>query len=360
MAGNFRPEPELELKNLSRSMGGLCVLQDVEFSVFPGERVCLLGPSGCGKTTLIRMVAGLDVPDFGDVLFRGKSLLTVPPHKRRFGMMFQDFALFPHRNVFKNIAFGLEMQKLSPSEIEKRVHGMLELVSLEGFGDRRITELSGGERQRVALARTLAPRPRLLMLDEPLGALDRLLRERLLADLCLILDHAGVTTLFVTHDHNEAFAAADRVCIMHQGRVEQIDEPKKVFNHPATGVVADFLGFQNLIAADKDMGDKTLAVTHLGQFELEPDNIREGGHFTLLILPDAAVPISRKEYDKLSLNRISGRITDLFFQGSLVRLGLETHTGERLLFDFSRQVDLPVKGEPIYLAVAPSGLRMMG
>ena len=350
----------LEVSNISKKFNHEPALIGVDLSVDKGEILCLLGPSGCGKTTLLRIIAGLENADRGHVFFDGRDMAGIMPHHRRFGMMFQDFALFPHRNVFKNIAFGLEMQKLSPSEIEKRVHGMLELVSLEGFGDRRITELSGGERQRVALARTLAPRPRLLMLDEPLGALDRLLRERLLADLCLILDHAGVTTLFVTHDHNEAFAAADRVCIMHQGRVEQIDEPKKVFNHPATGVVADFLGFQNLIAADKDMGDKTLAVTHLGQFELEPDNIREGGHFTLLILPDAAVPISRKEYDKLSLNRISGRITDLFFQGSLVRLGLETHTGERLLFDFSRQVDLPVKGEPIYLAVAPSGLRMMG
>ncbi len=245
---------------------------------------------------------------------------------------------------------------------------MLELVSLEGFGKRRITGLSGGERQRVALARTLAPKPKLLMLDEPLGALDRLLRERLLADLSLILDRTGVTTLFVTHDHNEAFAAGNRVCIMKAGCMEQIDEPRKLFNCPATRSVADFLGFQNLMdnCIEKEgVVIPPLGQFPLGQFRLNGANIqllqkrKEKKAFTLLILPDSATPVSKQEFDKKLLNRLSGKVTDLFFQGSLTRVGLETKGGVRLLFDFPRQAHLPKKGEPIYLFVDSNGLRLI-
>ncbi|MBF0572199.1 MAG: ABC transporter ATP-binding protein [Desulfamplus sp.] len=239
------------------------ILKDINISINRGDSLSILGPSGCGKTTLLRTIAGLQNPYSGEIFFRQKNMADVPTHKRNFGMMFQDFALFPHKNVFQNISFGLEMKKLSKKEIALRVQEMLELVNLEQYGKRDIRELSGGERQRVALARTLAPSPDLIMLDEPLGALDKQLRERLLDDLRFILNRSiskiaktekiksnlnqievnnAITTIWVTHDHNEAFAVSDIVCVMSSGKVEQIDSTENLRNRPANRVVADFLG----------------------------------------------------------------------------------------------------------------------
>jgi ABC-type Fe3+/spermidine/putrescine transport system ATPase subunit len=196
----------LEVRSLSKSFEpGTKAVDNVTLSVAEGEIVCLLGPSGCGKTTLLRSIAGLEIPDQGNILFDGRDMMPIPPHKREFGMMFQDFALFPHKNVFDNIAFGLQMHHETDGNIRSRVEEMLQLVDLTGFAERKIEQLSGGEQQRVALARALAPHPRLLMLDEPLGSLDRALRERLMLDLWAILKQVGVTAIYVTHDSNGIF-----------------------------------------------------------------------------------------------------------------------------------------------------------
>ena len=228
---------------------GKSAVSGVSSDISDGEIVSLLGPSGCGKTTLLRIIAGLEQPDSGEVWFDGRNMAAVPPHRRDFGMMFQDFALFPHKNVSENIAFGLQMHGRSPASIEHRVNEMLQLVELVSLGQRDVDQLSGGEQQRVALARALAPRPRLLMLDEPLGALDRQLRERLMLDLRAILNKVGVTALYVTHDQLEAFAVSDRVAVMNQGQIEQLAAPEIVYESPATPFVARFLGFQNIILA---------------------------------------------------------------------------------------------------------------
>jgi len=346
----------LVLQNITKNMGDDPLLTDVTVAIEKGEIRCLLGPSGCGKTTLLRIAAGLEVPDTGDVLFWGKSMLATPPHRRNFGMMFQEFALFPHRNVFENIAFGLEMKKESKQRIASRVSEMLELVCLEGYRTRRVDELSGGERQRVALARTLAPNPEILMLDEPLGALDRLLRERLLADLCQILNKTRITTIFVTHDQNEAFAAADLVSVMDRGAIEQTDSPERLYQRPASRKITDFLGFQNIIQARRV--DKERVTTRYGDF-LSPDAVEDSGKtggqvsddIDLLLHPACAAPLSREEYTTRRTNRISGMVVNTFFQGSIKKVVLETVHKETLSFDLPGSTPVPEKGQALFLAV---------
>lgn len=352
---------EFVLKNIYKSMGPYGVLEQINLSMEKGERVCLLGPSGCGKTTLLRIAAGLEQPDAGDVIFRGKSLLNIPPHRRNFGMMFQDFALFPHRNVFDNIAFGLEMKKRPKTEITNRVHEMLELVDLKGYGHRRVDELSGGQRQRVALARTLAPAPDLVMLDEPLGSLDRRLRERLLSDLCAILTKTGVTTIFVTHDQNEAFAAADRICMMNNGRIQQIDTPERLYANPSTPWVADFLGFQNVVKGKRREDGRIEAdcATFFPKQAMDDKKATLEPLF-LLLLPDAATPVTPEEYARLPDNKLRGVLTDRFFQGSFQKITIKTETHERFVFEISSTLALPKPGEELFLKIDPRGLRVLG
>ena len=236
----------LEVRQVGVRLGGGAVLAEVSLAAGAGEIVALLGPSGCGKTTLLRVIAGLQ-PHAGEVRWQGESLAAVPAHRRGFGLVFQDQALFPHLSVALNVAFGLRMQARGRAERTQRVGELLELVGLGGFGERPVDALSGGEAQRVALARALAPRPRLLMLDEPLAGLDRPLREQLLADLPRILRALRQTALFVTHDLEEALAVADRVAVMRAGRIEQVAAPRTLYEHPASVFVARFLGRANIL-----------------------------------------------------------------------------------------------------------------
>ena len=240
----------LEAVGIIVSYGDTRAVNGVDLRVERGEVVCVLGPSGCGKTSLLRVIAGLTAPDQGSVAWEGEDLTAVPTHKREFGLMFQDHALFPHRSVEGNVAFGLRMAKLPRTEVASRSREVLELVGLSGFGERSIAELSGGEQQRVALARALAPRPRLLMLDEPLGALDRILRDRLMVELRELFGELGTTVLYVTHDQTEALVVSDRLAIMREGRLEQVGPSVDVWRRPATAFVADFLGHRNVIERD--------------------------------------------------------------------------------------------------------------
>ncbi|MBN1487282.1 MAG: ABC transporter ATP-binding protein [Anaerolineae bacterium] len=239
----------LQLKNIHKTYQEHPLLCGVDFTVEQGQIACLLGSSGSGKTTLLRIIAGLETAEKGAVWLDGEPQDNIPTHQRGVVLMFQDYALFPHRTVAENVAFGLRMQKKSRQEITTRVTEMLDIVGLQRFGNRDVNELSGGERQRVALARSLAPQPRLLLLDEPLGALDRNLRERLLEELPSILQRVGVTTITVTHDQEEAFALADRVILLHQGKVIQAGHPETVYKEPRTPWVARFLGLDNMLPA---------------------------------------------------------------------------------------------------------------
>ena len=236
----------LQVDSITVEFDGEKALDGAWLDVADGEIVTVLGPSGSGKTTLLRVIAGLQVPDAGRVLLDGIDLAGVPPHRRGVGLVFQDHALFPHRDVYRNVAFGLRMRGDSTDAIETRTAELLALVGLTGFQQRAVGTLSGGEQQRVALARALAPEPRILLLDEPLGSLDRRLRDRLLDDLERLFDELGVTAVYVTHDQTEAFTLGDRVGVMRDGRVVQVATPDELWAHPLDEDVARFLGLANV------------------------------------------------------------------------------------------------------------------
>lgn len=276
----------LTLTDISkRYPGGVLAVDGVDLTIEAHSTVCLLGPSGCGKSTLLRLIAGLETPDTGRIEFDGRDLRGVPVHARNVGLMFQDYALFPHRTVADNIAFGLRMANWPRARRAARVAEMLELVNLPGYGGRTIFELSGGERQRVALARSLAPEPALLMLDEPLGSLDRTLRANLMLELHAILRETGVTAIYVTHDQDEAMALGDRIAIMRAGQIEQVGTPTEVYTDPATPFIARFLGFANLLPATPTQPTSNTAITSWGDLVL-PAPLEQP--VTLLIRPEAA------------------------------------------------------------------------
>jgi len=340
----------LELRDICKSYPDGWTLADVTFTVERGEIVCLLGPSGCGKTTLLRLIAGLETPDSGQVLVNGEDVTRVPPHLRGFGLMFQEYALFPHKDVFGNVAFGLRMQGLERETIAKRVAEVLGLVGLAGFEHRDVNQLSGGERQRVALARSLAPQPCLLMLDEPLGALDRALRERLMDELPAILRRAGATTITVTHDQEEAFAIADRVVLMRAGRVVQVGTPEEVYRRPASAWAARFLGLANLL--DARIVGRGLVETAVGTLEVK-DLGPEIGERRLLIRPEAA------RLDEAGPNLLHGVVTERSFRGGYYRLGVRHASGVELAFSFPASATLPAPGEPITLSLDSGALMLL-
>lgn len=311
----------LTLADATVRFGGRAVLDGVGLAVDEHEIVCVLGPSGSGKSTLLRAVAGLQELDAGQVLLGGRDQRGVPAHKRGVGLMFQDHQLFPQRDVAGNVAFGLRMRGASRGEQADRVAELLELVGLPGAQRRAVASLSGGEQQRVALARALAPRPRLLMLDEPLGQLDRSLRERLVVELRELFDELGTTVLAVTHDQGEAFALADRVVVMRDGRIAQSGTPLEVWRHPADEFVARFLGFDNVVDATVS-GE--VADTAWGKVPV-PENSggAEDGRCRLLVRPAGVRLVPADE-------GLPCAVTARTFRGTHVAIHLEPRSGPRL------------------------------
>lgn len=362
----------LRVEEISKAfVAGVSVLHGVSTRMADGEIACLLGPSGCGKTTLLRIIAGLESPDRGRVFFDGEDMTAVPVHMRRFGFMFQDYALFPHMSVAANIGFGLRMAGWDKRSRQQRVDEMLHLVNLEHYQQRSVEELSGGEQQRVALARTLASAPRLLLLDEPLANLDRLLREELVDDLRAILKRVGVTTVFVTHDQAEAFALADHVVVMRAGRIEQEGSPQEVHRAPANAFVAGFLGFQNLLEGtatpDADAPSGWAAMTALGRLPLASPPTPEvlAGAYRVLIRPDAVLLETENEMPAAAGAGLplEGQVLDASFRGGVFRLRFAAAQAPShpLVFDIATRSGgvLPHAGEHIRLYLAAQGVRVV-
>ena len=334
----------LGLENIHKSFGQTRAVNGVSFEVAQREIVALLGPSGCGKSTILAIIAGLEPPDQGDILWEGKSILSTPPHQRNFGLMFQDFALFPHMSVADNISFGLRMKHSSKAEIEQRVKATLELVGLPGFEKRDVNTLSGGEQQRVALARSLAPSPRLLMLDEPLGSLDRNLRERLVVELGQILRRTQQTAIYVTHDQEEAFALADRIVVMNQGKVEQVDTPQAIYRRPATLFIARFLGLGNLVPGEIHQSlNRRYVATPFGRYPVETSL---EGKVTVLIRPEAL------SADRQGNCQLEGKLVNCSFRGSTCRAVLDVQ-GFEISFDLQTNSEIPAVGSTICLSFDP-------
>ena len=332
----------LEVHHIHKTYEGKPLLKDISFKLDVGETICLLGASGSGKSTLLRILAGLELPDSGSVSFDGVDLTPIPPHLRDFGLVFQDYALFPHLDVYNNVAFGLKMRRLPPEEISRRVASSLEMVDLADFDRRQVTDLSGGEQQRVALARALAIRPRLLMFDEPLGALDRTLREDLLNELRRILHQTSIPAIYVTHDQEEAFAIADRVLILHEGTIVSEGTPAEVWSNPGSAFVAGFLGLGNVIEGKITANQKN------GEWEVDT----RAGVFMVRCRHQHPVGtkvhlLARPQSAEGEANILRGRASDVLFQQDRFKVSLENglyvflQTPPRV----GEQIEVPVKVE---------------
>jgi ABC-type Fe3+/spermidine/putrescine transport system ATPase subunit len=327
----------LELINISKSYEQTPLLKNISFQLNAGETIGLLGASGSGKSTLLRIIAGLESPEGGRILFNGEDLAPRPPHLRDFGLVFQDYALFPHLNVFDNVAFGLKMKNIK-DEMRPRVTEMLETVNLQGFENRKVTGLSGGEQQRVALARALAIHPRLLMFDEPLGALDRTLKEDLLNELRMILHKTSIPAIYVTHDQDEAFAIADKILLLHDGEIIRAGSPSEVWQHPGSIHAARMLGIGNIITGkieSMEGGMKTVS-TDLGVFRVECQHARKQGDMVPLLIRQtsggenieaqiqvADVIFKRDEFEVRVKNGLAFRVENAPKIGEVIRVKIQ-------------------------------------
>ena len=342
----------LEVQNLTRRFGAALALDGASLDAGAAEVVALLGPSGCGKTTTLRIVAGFESADSGSVTLAGRDLIRLPPHARDIGLVFQDYALFPHMSVADNIAYGLRRRGIARPERERRVAEMLDLVRLAGLGARRPAQLSGGQQQRVALARALAIDPRLLLLDEPLSNLDAKLRHTLQTELRQILTRIGTTTLIVTHDQEEAMALADRIAIMAQGRVLQIGSPREVYEEPACRFVAEFLGQALWLEGRAEPGG---FVTRAGTRLAAPPARRVAQGHGLLIRPEALRPGAARAEE----NTLEARVLGHRYRGAATLLDLLVDGTAPDALALPPQAPLPAPGSSLSLAVAPAACRII-
>ena len=320
----------LDIKHLKKSFGANTVVHDFNLAVEKGEFVSFLGPSGCGKTTVLRMIAGFETPDSGAIEIAGKDVVDLKPNQRNIGMVFQAYALFPNMTVAQNVSFGLRVSGKPKAEIDATVKEMLSLIRLEHLSDRYPYQLSGGQQQRVALARALATKPQVLLLDEPLSALDAKIRISLREEIRLIQQKLGITTVFVTHDQEEALSISDRVVVMHEGRADQIGSPFDIYNRPASRFVASFVGTLNMLDASVSEPDKN-------SIELDGRNITvsealghrgKGTPLTLALRPEAVSMEARRSHD----TALDAVIEDVHFLGSVIRTRV-TLGKNRLSFD---------------------------
>ena len=337
--------------NLSKRYGETLAVDDISLSVEEGEFFSLLGPSGCGKTTTLRMVAGFVRPDAGKIIIGGTDMTHLPPEKRGIGIVFQNYAIFPHMNVFDNIAFGLRMRKLPKREIGTRVQAALEQVNLSGYERRYQREMSGGEQQRVALARVLITEPRILLLDEPLSALDKKLREEMKYWIKELQHELKITTIYVTHDQGEALTMSDRIAVMNQAQVAQIGGPEEIYEHPTSHFVAGFIGESNLLRANVEALDgETCRLSLDGQNIEAPrcSGIELGQEVALVVRPERV--LVAEEAEALGGIKLSARVIDQSFQGSIIRYRLDL-AGQTLVAEVSNRSGRPMPEQDAQIPV---------
>jgi len=358
--------PLISIKNVSKQFGSFTAVDNVSLDIYEREFFALLGPSGCGKTTLMRMLAGFETPTSGSLMIGGEDLANTPPHQRPVNMMFQSYALFPHMTVEKNIAFGLEMDKLPKGEITSRVEEMLKLVKLEAFAKRKPHQLSGGQRQRVALARSIAKRPKVLLLDEPLGALDKKLREETQFELLDLQMALGMTFVIVTHDQDEAMTMADRIAVMNQGQFVQISPPAELYEQPTSKYVADFIGDINLLEGrvEKSERGRTILGSEMTGTRIETvTDSATGG--TAIGMGDKAWFAVRPEKVSISLlppsdatvNTATGTVWDIGYVGDISVYHVRLDGGGTMrasIANTRRVVERPITWEDkVFLTWAP-------
>ncbi|MBO5395695.1 MAG: ABC transporter ATP-binding protein [Clostridia bacterium] len=337
----------IDLKNISVSFDGEQILKSINLYIRDGEFITFLGPSGCGKTTTLRIIAGFLEPDGGDVIFDGKRINGVPPHKREVNTIFQRYALFPHLNVAENIAFGLKLKKMPKDKIDRKVEEMLSLVNLKGFENRNINSLSGGQQQRVAIARALAVDPKVLLLDEPLGALDLKLRKDMQNELKKIQQSLGITFIYVTHDQEEALSMSDTIVVMDSGKIQQIGSPTDIYNEPKNAFVADFIGESNIV-------DGIMKEDRIVEFSGHVFDCLDGG-FGKNEAVDVVVRPEDVDVVPVSEGMLTGKVTSVTFKG--VHYEIIVDIGGFLWM--IQSTDIQYEGSEIGLLIEPDAIHIM-
>jgi spermidine/putrescine transport system ATP-binding protein len=351
---------EVELEALEKRFEDVVAVDSIDLDIASGEFFSLLGPSGCGKTTTLRLIAGFERPTSGDVRLDGKSLAAVPPDRRPVNTVFQNYALFPHLNVLDNVAFGMRYQKVKRAERERRAKEALELVELGDYAKRRPHQLSGGQQQRVALARALVLRPAVLLLDEPLGALDAKIRRALRVELKALQEEVGTTFIFVTHDQEEALSMSDRIAVMHEGRVDQVGTPREIYEGPATLFVADFLGVANVMDVEVLTSDGRGCRLRIGERELRAEcDFLGSGAASAVVRPERLRVLP---HDRTGENFIPGMIDRTIYVGSNLQVMVRLANGGLLQASVPNDgvdLDSHEQGAPVSVLVPPDALRIL-
>jgi len=353
-----KKQPIVQFKGILKRFGSVVAVEKMDFDIEEGSLVTLLGPSGCGKTTLLRMVAGLEEPTEGDIFIKGVRINDTPIHKRNLGMIFQNYALFPHKTIFENVAFGLKYRDVSKEEIKQKVTQALEMVRLPGVENRMPSQLSGGQQQRIAMARAIVIEPDVLLMDEPLSALDENLREEMRREVDNLQHMLGVTTIFVTHDQREALSMSDKILVMKDGRKQQEGDPESVYNEPANHFVADFLGHSNFIRGEVvDVDDHRVNVkieTGDVLFAENKGGFSKGDPVEMIVRAQRFDAFPRDEFKPVEgMNHFEGRIKDRSYMGGEVSYFIEMETGREIHIISMMRTQLYNVGESVSVQVAP-------
>jgi ABC-type Fe3+/spermidine/putrescine transport system ATPase subunit len=350
--------PMVQFKGILKRFGKVTAVEKMDFDIEEGNLVTLLGPSGCGKTTLLRMVAGLEEPTEGDIFIKGERINDTPIHKRNLGMIFQNYALFPHKTIFDNVAFGLKYRKVSKAEIHEKVTHALEMVRLPGVENRMPSQLSGGQQQRIAMARAIVIEPDVLLMDEPLSALDENLREAMRREVDNLQQMLGVTTIFVTHDQREALSMSDKILVMKDGRKQQEGNPESVYNEPANHFVADFLGHSNFIAGEVVGEDNSHVKVRIETGDIllaeNKGGFSKGDAVEMIVRAQRFDAFPKEEFEPVEgLNHFEGRIKDRSYMGGEVSYFIELGADREIHIISMMRTRLYEIGEEVSVQVAP-------